>query len=210
MKHLKYILIFGILIYSCQSNRDGYEITERTEIIKKDNCEIPISFPEVSGLSDKEKTKKLNKVLKEFPEHEYYAQNCKEFGERNVKGDYRVLLKTDSILSIEFRTLIERKNKKVDTVYHSVVVNPKDTTEFGVVGIEPDKIIPNFERGKIYPYVKKYSAENNNYINLLAYETGSNYVITWAISDKDFILYVGGEGEWFGNNRIRIPLNELK
>ena len=200
------------MIYGCQSNRDGYQIRERTEIIKKDNCAVPISYPEISGLADKEKTRKLNKVLKEFPEHEYYAKNCEELGESNVKGDYRVLLKTDSILSIEFRTLIERKNKKVDTVYHSVVVNPKvkDTTEFGIVGIEPNEIIPNFERGKIYPYVKKYSTENNDYINLLAYETGSNYVITWAISDKDFILYVGGEGEWFGNNRIKIPLNELK
>ncbi len=212
MKTLKYILIFGFLIYSCESNRDGYKITERTEIITKDKCKIPISYPEISGLADKEKVNKLNKILKEFPEHEYYAKNCENNEESNVKGDYQILLQSDSILSIEFRTLIERQNKKIDTVYHSVVLNPKaeDTTEFAIVGIEPNEIIPNFERGKIYPYVKKYNTENNDSINLLAYETGNNYVITWAVSDKDFILYVGGEGEWFGNNRIKIPLNELK
>ena len=212
MKTLKYILIFGILIYSCQSNRDGYAINERNEIITKDKCKIPISYPEISGLADREKTNKLNKILKEFPEHEYYARKCENNGKSNVKGDYQILLQNDSILSIEFRTLIERQNKKVDTVYHSIVLNPKakDTNEIGIVGIEPNEIIPNYERGKIYPYVKKYSVENNDYINLLAYETGSNYVITWAVSDKDFIIYVGGEGEWFGNNRIKIPLNELK
>src|SRR5690606_20554153 len=90
MKTLKYILIFGILIYSCQSNRDGYEITERNEIITKDKCKIPISYPEISGLADKEKTNKLNKILKEFPEHEYYARNCENNGESNVKGDYQI------------------------------------------------------------------------------------------------------------------------
>lgn len=212
MKTLKAILIIGVLIYGCQSNTDGYEIIERTEIIKKGKCEIPISFPEIIGLADKEKTNKLNKILKELPEHQYYAKNCENSNENNVKGEYQVLLKTDSIISIEFRTLIERKNKKVDTVYHSVVINPKlkDTTEFGIIGVQPNEIIPNFKREKIYPYIKKYSEENNKHINLLAYETGSNYVITWAVSDKDFLVYVGGEGEWFGNNRIKIPLNELK
>ena len=212
MKTLKYILVFGILIYSCQSKQDKYELKRRSEIIRKDNCRVPISFPEISDLADKEIMNKLNRVFKELPEHEYYANNCENIEESNVRGDYRVLLKTDSILSIEFQTLIERKNKNVDTIYHSAVINPKlkDTTEFGIIGIEPNEIIPNFERGKIYPYVKKYSIENKDYINLLAYETGSNYVITWAVSDKDFILYVGGEGEWFGNKKIKIPLNELK
>ena len=200
------------MIYSCQSNKDGYEITEQTEIITKDKCKIPISYPEISGLIDEEKTNKLNKILKEFPQHEYYAKNCENSGENNVKGDYQILMKTDSILSVEFRTLIERKNKKVDTIYHSVVINPnaKDINKFGIKGIEPNEIIPNFERGKIYPYVKKYSDKNNQHINLLAYESGSNYVITWAISDRDFIIYTGGEGEWYGNKRIKIPLTELK
>ena len=212
MKTLKYILIFGILTYSCKSNQDRYEITEQNEIISKDKCKISISYPEISGLTDKEKTNKLNKILKEFPEHDYYAGNCETYGESNVKGDYQILLQNDSILSIEFRTLIERQNKKVDTVYHSIVLNPKanDTSQIGIVGIEPNEIIPNFERGKIYPFVKKYNTENENHINLLAYETGSNYAITWAISDKDFILYVGGEGELYGNERIKIPLNKLR
>jgi len=214
MKNLKYILIIGFLIYGCESKNAEYEILKRTKIIKKDNCEIPISYPEIKGLLDKVKMGKLNEIFEDYAEHEYYAHNCKktDIKKNQVSGNYKILLQTDSILSIEFQTLINRGRTKKDTVYHSLVINPKqkDTLKVGLLGIEPNEIIPNFERGMIYPYIQKYSSKNNDYVNLIAYETGSNYVITWAISEKNFIVYVGGEGEWFGNKKIEIPLNELK
>jgi hypothetical protein len=201
-------------IYGCKRKNDDYEIIKRTKIISKNNCQIKISYPEIKGLADIEKMSRLNKVLEEWPEHEYYAKNCehKEDKKDAIIGEYQILLKTDSILSIEFRTLIPHENLKPDTIYHSVVVNPKQSykSKNGIVGIEPEQIIPNFNRGMIFPYIEKYSVKNKKHINLLAYKTGSNYIITWAISKNDFIVYVGGEGEWFGENKIIIPLNKLK
>ena len=58
-------------------------------------------------------------------------------------------------------------------------------------------------------YINYYSKRNKVAINLLAYETGSNYNITWSISNKYLNIYAGGEGEWFGEYKIQIPLNEL-
>ena len=213
MKHIKYIFFIIFFIYGCESDKNAYEIIKRTKTVSKDNCQLQISFPQIEGLQDVEKMAELNKVLEKFPEHEYYAKDCeqKKIKRDEVSGDYRILLKNDSILSIEFQTLIQRENLKTDTIYHSVVVNPKQSykSKIGIVGIEPKQILPDFKRGMIYPYIKKYSIENNKHVNLLAYETNSNYVITWAISEKDFIVYVGGEGEWYGKNKIKIPLKKL-
>lgn len=202
MKPQIYILIFGILIFGCKSEKGEYEIINQTKIISKENCKIQISYPKIKGVKSKEK---LNEILENFPEHEYYAKNC-------GKGEYQILLKTDSILSIEFRTLINREKQKTDTIYQSIVFNPnrKIKSEFYELLINIENVIPNFERGMIYPFIKKYSLENKLEINLLAYETGSNYAITWAISKDNIIFYTGGEGEMFGHNKIEIPLNKLK
>ena len=100
----------------------------------------------------------------------------------------------------------------MDTVYHSIVLNPKKIgdKEFSYFQPDPKFVIENFDRGDLYKYVEEYNTKNNDKVNLLAYESGSNYVITWGISENEFLLYVGGEGEWFGNDKIRIPINELK
>lgn len=214
MKHLLNIFIILFFIYGCESNKSGYEIVKRTKTISKNNCQLQISFPEIKGLPDVKKMDALNKVLERFPDHEYYAKDCGQMKikKNDILGDYQILLQNDSILSIEFQTLIRRENLKTDTIYHSIVANPKQNynPKNGIVGIEPKQIVPNFNRGMIYPWVKKYSIEKNKHINLLAYKTDSNYIITWSVSEKDFIVYVGGEGEWFGRNKIKIPLKELK
>ena len=212
MKQLIFIII--IFIYGCESRKNDYEIIRREKTVSKNNCQIKISFPEIKGLRDVKKMAIINKVLEKFPEHEYYAHNCEErkINRNKVSGDYQILLKNDSILSIEFRTLKQLKNLKTDTIYHTIVINPKVNydSKNGIVGIEPKQILPNFQRGMIYPYIKKYNIENNENINLLAYETGSNYIITWAVSKTDFIVYPGGEGEWYGKTKIKIPLEKLK
>jgi len=201
-------------ICGCESNKTGYEIVKQTKTVSKNNCQFQISFPQIKGLSDIEKMAELNKALEKFPEHEYYAKGCgqKKVKRKEILGDYQILLKNDSILSIEFQTLIQRDNLRTDTIYHSIVINPKQNykSKNGIMGIEPKQILPNFKRGMIYPYIKKYGVKNNKHINLLAYETNSNYIITWAVSEKDFIVYVGGEGEWYGKNKIKIPLKKLK
>ena len=213
MKYFKYIFVIIFFIYGCESNKNSYEIVKRTKTISKNNRQFQISFPEIKGFPDIEKMDKLNKALEKFPEHEYYAKDCgQKKAKSEILGDYQILLKNDSILSIEFQTLIQRENLKTDTIYHSFVINPEKSykSKNGIIGIEPKQILPNFNRGMIYPSIKKFSIENNKHINLLAYETNSNYIITWAISEKDFIIYVGGEGEWYGRNKIKIPLEKLK
>ncbi len=119
-------------------------------------------------------------------------------------------MKRDTILSVEFRTLIKRNNEKIDTIYHSVVLNPIKKDDNELIAFELKNIIPNFKYELIYSYVESYEKMNNVGINLLAYKTGSNYVITWGITEKNLNIYAGGEGEWFGNYKIQIPLSELK
>lgn len=211
MKHPSYLVIFWMLMFGCGSHQNEYKVVNRTKTITKGNCQIPISFPEISGLVDTGKMTKLNKLLEVFPEHEYYANHCDENskGRKEVKGDYRILLKNDSLLSIEFQTIISRDHSKTDTIYHSIVIN-MHASKIEAWAIEPEHIIPNFNRGMIYPYIKKFSDDHQISINLLAYEKGSQYQITWAVSERNFIVYAGGEGEGFGTHKIEIPLDKLK
>lgn len=58
--------------------------------------------------------------------------------------------------------------------------------------------------------MEAYNKKSQETVNLFAYKSGSSHVITWGVSEDDFILYVGGEGEWFGYDKIKIPLKELK
>ena len=209
-----YIFIIVIFIYGCESNTNGYEIIKREKTISKNNCRIKILFPEISGLEGQRKLAEINKVLENFPKHEYYAHDCleKKRKQNEVTGDYEILLENDTILSIEFRTYIQRTDERAHIIYHSVVINPKQAydSKIGIVGIDPKQIFPTFKRGMIYPYIKKYSIKHKKHINLLAYETGSNYIITWAITKTDLIVYPGGEGEWYGDDKVKIPLEKLK
>ena len=208
---IKYYFIFivFIIISSCISKENKYKIINRTKIIRKGNCKIHVSYPEITGLKQKQKQKNLNSVLENLPEHEYYASsNCKD--KNSVNGEYQVLLSNDSILSVEFRTIIKWKNRKTDTIFKTLVLNPNKENDNELTAIELKQIIPNFERGLIFPYVEKYEKNHNAGINLLAYKTGSKYVITWSISDKYLNVYVGDEGEWSGYHKIKIPLNEIK
>jgi hypothetical protein len=119
--------------------------------------------------------------------------NLKEYYSIRVNDQWRIIFKWD-------------KGNASD------VINPnKDASvDFGSIGVEPKDLIPNFDRGKILPYVEKYNLDKKDNINLLAYQKGSNYVITWGITESHFIIYPGGEGEWFGYDKIEIPLSELK
>jgi hypothetical protein len=155
---------------------------------------------------DKGNQNKINEILEELPEHQYYARNCSSVTPQFVSGKFKVLLKTDSVLCIEYQTDILYKDEN-RTIFHSLVINPnKDAS----IEIEPRDLIPNFDRGKILPYIERYNSEKKANINILAYQKGSNYAITWGITEKNFIIYTGGEGEWFGYDKIEIPLSELK
>jgi hypothetical protein len=212
MKSLKYILIFLIPIFiGCQTGSSNYEVLYKSKTVTKDDCKVPITYPQIQGDIDTVSLNRINEILERLPEHEFYAHNCDSENPQLVSGKFKVLLKQNSVLCIEYQTDIEYKNEH-RTIFHSLIINPNGNAAmgFGSIGIEPIDLIPNFDRGKLLPYIKKYNSDKKDNVNLLAYEKGSNYVITWGITEKDFIIYPGGEGEWFGYDKVEIPLNELK
>ncbi len=212
MRYFNSIIIFSITIFaSCQTHNSSYEVIAKTKTIEKGDCKVPVNYPQIIGKQDTSFLNEINKVLEMLPEHEYYAHNCSSDNPQFVSGNFEVLLKTDSVLCIEYQTDIEYKGEH-SSIFHSLVINPsKDASiDFGSIGIEPKDVIPNFDRGKILPYIEKYNSDKMDNINLLAYEKGSKYVITWGITANHFVIYPGGEGEWFGYDKIEIPLRELK
>jgi hypothetical protein len=180
-------------------------------IIKKEDCKVPVEYPQIKWKFDKPNHSKINKMLEKLPEHEYYARNCSSNNPQSVKGKFEVLLKTDSLLCIEYQTKIEYKNEH-RTVFHSLVINPNRyaSDEFGSNEVEPEDVIQNFDRDKIRPYIEKYNSDNKDNINVLAYQNGCKYAITWGLTESHFIIYPGGEGEAFGYDKIEIPFTELK
>lgn len=212
MKHLKYILVIFITAYiGCQTDNSSYEVLAKSKTIEKGDYKVSIDYPQIKWNLDKGNQNKINKILEKLPEHEYYARNCSSDHPHLVSGKFEVLLKTDSVLCIEYQTDIEYKNEH-RMIFHSLVINPNKATsiDFGSNVIQPRDLIPNFDRGKILPYIERYNLEKKVNINILAYKEGSSYVITWGITERNFIIYPGGEGEWFGYDKIEIPLSEFK
>jgi hypothetical protein len=155
-------------------------------------------------------------LLYKINDCENYALNCDKTqqGKTVIKSDYIIQLREDTLFSIEYITEITNlyENRK-DTIYQNLVFNPqkikgKNMKDF--LFIEPENVISNFDRELLLPYVDKYNKLRNKNINILAYKKNSNYFITWGITKTDFILYVGGEGEGIGYDKILIPLTRLK
>lgn len=212
MKSLNYILLVLIsILIGCQNGSSSYEVIWKSKTIEKRDCQVPVNYPQIFGKLDTASLNKINEILAKLPEHEYYARGCTTDNPQFVSGSFEVLLKKDNVLCIEYQTDIEYKNEH-RTIFHSLVINPNGNASknFDSIWIEPRDLIPNFDRSKILPYIKKYNAENEHDINLLAYEKSSRYGITWGITEKNFIIYPGGEGEWFGYDKIKIPLDEFK
>lgn len=216
MKQLRYISIIGILILNRCSNSDEYKIEKNFKsVVDNENCQIEYYYPKFISSNPKIDASKINEILEKYSDTEHYARRCDEVQiEKNIiKGDFQVTLKTEDRLSIEFVTeIIQYGENRMDTVYHSLVLNPQkiDSKDLAFFQPDPESIFSNFDRGNLHKFVKKYNEEKNEEINLLAYESGSRYELTWGLSEKNFILYVGGEGECFGYDKIEIPINEIK
>ncbi len=179
-------------------------------LVDNDYCQIELYFPKLT--TAKGDVSELNKILEKYADLEYYTHRCDEAKNEKtiIKGDFEIALLKDTILSIEFLTLIVHfGGNRMDTVYHSIVMNPNkiNEKEFSYFQLSPEFIFPKFDRGILKPYVKKFNELNNKSINLLAYEIDSNYRITWGMTKDKFVIYVGGEGECFGYDKIEIPMS---
>jgi hypothetical protein len=210
MRKIKYIIL--IFLSSCSDSVD-YNIGRKFKsFIANENCLIEFYFPEVRLRDSSLNLTELNDLLERLPDYKYHGHRCDEVNvnKRIIKGDYKVGLQNEDVLSIEFITQIGQSGEqRVMTVYHSLVMNPKKFDENKYL-LEPEKLFPNFDRGVLKKYVENFNKTNNQTVNLLAYNTGSNYAITWGLTEEKFILYVGGEGEAFGYDRIEIPIGEVK
>jgi len=216
MGKLKYLFILHILLFSSCSNSTDYKIERKFKsVINNENCQLEFYFPEIEVKGSNVNLSELNGILEKYADHEYYGQRCDEtkIKKRIVKGDYVITLQTEDILSIEFTTDISQSGQQaIPTVYHSLVMNPKkiNEKEYSLIQLGPESLFSNFDRGVLKKYVEKFNKTNNSIVNLLAYDSGSTYAITWGLTRDNFILYVGGEGEWFGYDKIEIPIAEIK
>jgi hypothetical protein len=94
-------------------------------LVDNDFCDISFYYPEIEMNKD---SLDLNKILYHIPDYEFYSHRCDEKREHKkiVKGDYKIVYQNDSLVSIEYVTLINYDNVKIqDTVYHSIVLNIK-------------------------------------------------------------------------------------
>ncbi len=214
MKQLAFLPTFVfIVLFSC-SKTANYKIERAFEsLVDDESCKVEYYYPKY--FTDNADATELNQILKTFADTEYYTHRCDKTQKEKtiVSGDFDVLLQTGTVLSIEFRTQIITENSR-DTVYHSLVMNPE---KFEIDGGEnfpflptPELMFPNFDRDILKAFVEEYNRKYNKSVNVLAYETGSKYAITWGVTKDTFILYVGGEGECFGYDKIEIPRNLLK
>lgn len=212
-----YILFIITFITNCTTNVE-LQIDKKNKIlVNNESCNISFSYPVVTNSRlDSTTLSELNWIFYNMPEYDYYSHGCNEKrSEKNViKGDYKILLQKDSILSIEYITVLQHYyGNKQDTIYHSMVLNTKlikENMTKMLWGILPEQIIPNFDRGKLKPYVEKYNITAERTANILAYESGSSYVITWGLTKDNFIIYVADEGEGHGFEKIEIPIEKLK
>lgn len=117
--------------YGCGDSND-YSIERSSKIIAEGNdCRIAFNYPVFISSHQRNGTTELNELLSEFPDYKYYVHNCeRQKGKKLVViGDYTLTLKTPDLLSIEFFTTIDFDGNRRDTVYHSLVINPKEIDE---------------------------------------------------------------------------------
>ena len=213
MRNISYMAILLLIVLSSCSDSLDYSVEKKfMSLTDNENCLIEFAYPEVRLKDSNLNLTELNDFLERFPDYKYYGHRCDETTANKtiIKGDYKIIMEKEDILSIEFISQIGQSGEQsIRTIYHSLVMNPK-TIDEGKYSLEPEDVFSNFDRGVLKRYVENFNNTNNQSVNLLAYNTGSNYAITWGLTKENFILYVGGEGEAFGYDRIEVPIAEIK
>ena len=213
---MKQIIIISILLslfISCKNDKKLDIVNQYKMLIDNDYCKIHFNYPIIrESALDSVTQADLNQALYTIPEYNYYLQryDTTKMQRDVIHGDYDIILQNDSIISIEYLTVINQSQKTVsDSIYHSIVFKIDSNNQL-IWGISPEYIIANFDRSSLKPYIEKYNLHADRKANLLAYESGSRYAITWALTNKTIIIYPAGEGEHFGFGKLIIPLINLK
>ncbi|MEM9821999.1 MAG: hypothetical protein AAF985_13040 [Bacteroidota bacterium] len=212
IKQWSILCMIGMGFASCHQT-NPYHIQRTLKTIQQNNCKLTLYYPQIVIEEPSPQVEELNRLLEIHGAFEDHLRRCKETQEQLtvVKGDFRVTLQSQELLSIEFIT--EQLFGEVsDTTYHSLVLNPSKIDEglLSYLSIELGQLIPQLDRGDLLPYVRRYNEKKKATINLAAYKKGNKHAIVWGVSERHLLLYVGGEGEFFGQDEIAIPLAELE
>lgn len=203
-----YIIYFIFIFFSCRDSFRHSIEKEKKVLVDKNTCRVISYYPIIDLKNNDSKVSRLNKNLEIINNMERYAEDCSSFfppedvnKKKEIIGDYKILFETDTLLNIEFLVQSKYFSK---TEYHSVFV---DLVKAEL--IDGNQVIPNIDRGKLYPYVKRFSDSTGIYINLKAYEKGSRYSIMFGKTESNLVLYLGKEGEFGGYYKISVPLKEV-
>ena len=207
------VALLGLMGWGSCTNPNGYRVERKFKsLVDDERCSVSFFYPALKW-DDGTTNRELDFILENCVEYEQYTRNCDAHtGAKNViKGDFKVTFATKDLLSIEFtEDVLSYGGREKHQIYHSIVLNPELLKTGQIAAFErPEDLFPQFDRGRLYPFVSAYNGKHQRQINLRAYETGSNYALNWGISATDLILYVGGEGECYGEDRIFIPLDAL-
>jgi len=200
-----------VSLVSCNSDIN-YSITEK-QLDKPANCSCQINYryPEIKSRNKADsKLIALNNALKSVGEFETFIDRCNPKSPQFMKAfkkydcDYNITLQTDSMLSIEIQNTAYYNDDFKYTRFNSFLLNTKNWTQ-----IPLENLFNGLDRGKIYPFIVDYNKRTGKNINLLAYQSKSNYALTYGMTRDSLVIYVGGEGEWFGNDKVFIPIKKL-
>ena len=208
MKHIIKILLLILSVVhlsglvGCLNKRDYLIIKLNENISTKNGCSAILSYPLIKTFKLEKNVERLNTYLKEIFEINKIIRECSlNISSKEIKlfGEYSIILETDSLVCLEYNL---SNSLNSDTIYKAIFINPK---EFKIVEIEN-----LFNSNKLIPWIKKYIEEKKVDINLSIYEENNWKSINYGLTDASFVLYMGGEGEFYGNHKIKISLNDLK
>ncbi|MBR9923361.1 MAG: hypothetical protein GYB31_21215, partial [Bacteroidetes bacterium] len=184
-----------------------FEVLSKTRSVETPAYSAKATYPQIRGPFPDSILSKTNEFLAERGEVSFETpSSMKEelLGldlDVSVVSDYRVLFENDSLLSFEIWTIKTHLNSIADTSYYPLVLNKSDLRWYVV----PEALFPQFDRELLRPFLPF----GEKHFHKESYETGANSGISWCLAEDAFILYPGGEGEFFGKFRVEIPIEEL-
>jgi hypothetical protein len=186
----KYIFIASLFLTNLLYSSAGtYQIIDSVTV---DTNGCKYHYPILVSNAPDSCFKKVNKFLREYSKM--------IFGDGFRKYEYSILFDSDSLLCFEFRVKYDQKI----TLYSSVCIDPSKAQV-----VLP---LPYLDRKKLYPFVVKYfnEASSDAYGSKAYHYGGGGYAnLIYGITKSNLVLYIGGEGELYGDDRLEIPFKKL-
>lgn len=180
-------------------------LAEQKEVLRNDaKVNVVSKFPIIVSSKPDSKIDSLNGLLKHINHLEQLVK--KDFDAKdekvNVIGNYSILSNTENIACLEFLVSIPAKNKNV---YRPVFIDLNKKKR-----IDPNDVFEISDSRELLPYIKQFCDSIHTEINVSVYERNDGTALVYGVTDENIILYLGGEGEDYGNYRISIPIINLR